>query len=185
LINNGNGKGHYAMHPSDSSVVVLGLRDTFVETTNIDLTHSLVSEDASEDNDLLFARAGFNFLAGGTMNTIGTQIGGKASNVLPGSQTLELQAVNTNDDTGACEAALAGATTIELAFRCENPSFCTGRQVNISGTDIPDTDASAFLNYSGVSMDFGQLGQHRRLHDVLPGRGQGATARTLQVLALG
>jgi len=155
LVNNGNGKGHYAMHPSDSSVVVLGLRDTFVETTNIDLAHSLLSEDALEDNDLSFARAGFNFLAGGAMNTIGTQIGGKASNVLPGSQTLELQAVNTNDDTGACEAALAGATTIELAFRCENPSICTGRQVNIGGTDIPDTDASAFLNYSGVSMDFG------------------------------
>jgi len=155
LVNIGNGNGHYAMHPSDSSVVVLSLRNTFVETTNVDLQHSIWSEDAGEDDDLLFARAGFNFLAGGAMNTIGTQIGGKASNVSPGSQTLELQAVNTNDDTGACEAALVSATTVELAFRCENPSACTGRQVNISGTDIPDSDANAFLNYSSVSLDFG------------------------------
>jgi hypothetical protein len=155
LINNGRGAGHYAFHPSDSGVVVLGLRDTFVETTNVDVDHAIWSEDATEDDDIDFARSGFNFLAGGTKNTIGMQIAGKPSNVAPGNQTLELQAVKTSDDTGACEAALVGTTNVELAFECENPSACSTRQVDINGTYIPDNADGTYLTYSEASMDFG------------------------------
>ena len=84
LVNNGNGTGHYAMSPADAGVVVLGLRDTFVETTNVNADHAVWSEDPGEDDDIAFARAGFNFLADANKNTIGMQIGGKPSNVAPG-----------------------------------------------------------------------------------------------------
>jgi MSHA biogenesis protein MshQ len=75
--------------------------------------------------------------------------------VAPGAQTLELQAVKTSDDTGACEAALTGANTIEFAFECENPSTCMASQVDISGTNITDNAGGSALSYSGVSLDFG------------------------------
>ena len=155
LINNGRGKDHYAMHPSDSGVVVLGLRDTFVETTNVDADHAFAYEDPGEDDDIDFARAGFNFLADSANNTIGTQIGGKDSDVAPGAQTLELQAVKTSDDTGACEAALVGATNVELAFECENPTSCSTRQLIINGTDLPQNADGTNLTYNAASMDFG------------------------------
>ena len=148
------GNGVYAFGAADLGVVVLGLRDTFAETTNIDLTHGIWSEDPGEDPDLLFARAGFNFLADEVNNGIGTQIGGKASNVAPGVQALKLQAVRTSDDTGACEAALIGPTTIEFAFECENPSTCVASQVDISGTNITDNAGGSALSYTGVSLDF-------------------------------
>ena len=149
------GNGVYAFSAADLGVVVLGLRDTFAETTNINLTHGIWSEDPAEDDDIVFARSGFNFLANAANNTIGTQIGGKASNVAPGAQTLELQAVKTSDDTGACEAALTGANTIEFAFECENPAICMASQVDISGTNITDNAGGSALSYSGVSLDFG------------------------------
>ena len=63
--------------------------------------------------------------------------------------------MKTSDDTGACEAALVGSTTIEFAFECENPTSCSVRQANISGTDIADNADGSYLSYSGVSMDFG------------------------------
>ncbi len=73
----------------------------------------------------------------------------------PGAQTLELQAVKTNDDTGACEAGLVGSANIELAFECKNPSSCSTRQVNINGADIPENGVGTNLVYSAASMDFG------------------------------
>jgi MSHA biogenesis protein MshQ len=155
LVNNGRGAGHYAFSPSDSGVVVLGLRDTFVETTNVNTDHAIWSEDSGEDDDIDFARSGFNFLAGGSKNTIGTQIGGKDSDVAPGAQTLELQAVKTSDDTGACEAALVGSTNIELAFECENPTSCSTRQLIMNGTDLPQNTDGTNLTYNAASMDFG------------------------------
>lgn len=155
LTNSGNGAGTYAFDAADSGVVVLGLKDTFTETTNINVTNGTASEGSGEDPDLVYASAGFIFLAGATKNAIGTQIGGKASNLAPGAQTLELQAVRTSDDTGACEAALTGTNAVELAFECENPTSCTARQVSISGTDIAGNPNGSVSSYTGVSLDFG------------------------------
>ncbi len=154
LTNFGNGQATYTF--INESTVILDFKDTFVETVNINVSGGGAAESALEDPDLVFDRAGFNFLANGVKNTIGLQIAGKPSNFAPGAQVLELQAVRTNDDTGACEAALVGANTIDLAFECENPASCTARQVNINGTDIAGNNAGASpLSYTGVSLDFG------------------------------
>jgi len=151
----GRGEASYAFDASDNGSVVLGLKDTFVETVNIDLTDGTATEDAGEDANLVFARAGFNFLADATLNTIGTQIGGKASNVAPGAQTLELQAVKTSDDTGVCEAALTGTTTIDIGFECQDPTACATSQLAFSGTNLPNSSNNAVLSYTRISMDFG------------------------------
>jgi len=151
----GSGEASYEFDVTDSGSVVLGLKDTFVETVNIDVTDGNVIEDALEDANLVFARAGFNFLADSNLNAIGTQIGGKASNVAPGAQTLELQAVKTSDDTGACEAALTGTTTIDIGFECEDPTSCSASQLAFSGANLPNSSNSAVLSYTGINMDFG------------------------------
>ncbi len=154
LTNLGNGGATYTF--TNESTVTLALKDTFVETTNINLLGGGTAEDPTEDPNLVFDRAGFNFLAGGVMDAIGLQIAGKASNLAPGAQVLELQAVRTNDNTGACEAALQGVNTIDLAFECQNPTTCTTRQVSINGTSIAGNNAGASpLTYTGVSLDFG------------------------------
>ena len=155
LTSGSNGNAVYGFNTGDLGVVTFGLSDTFVETVNIDVNGQGKSEDASEDDDIVFARSGFNFLADSAKNTIGVQIGGKASNVAPGAQTLELQAVKTNDDTGACGAALVGATTIDIGFECEDPTTCAGNSLTFDGISVPANANNAVPTYARVSMDFG------------------------------
>ncbi|MFQ5515077.1 MAG: DUF6701 domain-containing protein [Myxococcota bacterium] len=155
LTNSGSGAASYVFAAGDAGQVVLGLKDTYSETVDINVSDGSASEAAAEDPSLSYASAGFVFLADGIKNTIGTQIGGKASNVAPGAQTLELQAVRTSDETGACEAAFTGTQTIELAFECENPSTCGTNQVTINGTAIAGSPSGSVSSYTGVGLDFG------------------------------
>ncbi|MDX1404915.1 MAG: DUF6701 domain-containing protein, partial [Woeseiaceae bacterium] len=155
LTSGGKGNAVYGFSSSDNGSVTLGLRDTFVETVNIDVNSQGVTEDGSEDDDLVFARSGFNFLADSAKNTIGLQIGGKPSNVAPGAQTLELQAIKTNDDTGQCEAALQGSTTIDIGFECEDPTTCATNTMTFGGVSIPANANNAVPTYARVNMDFG------------------------------
>jgi MSHA biogenesis protein MshQ len=155
FTNAGGGSATYSYDPADAGVVVLGLRDTFSETLNIDVSDGALTEDPTEDPDLIFASAGFSFLADGLASAIGTQIGGKPSNLAPGAQLVELEAIRTSDLTGACEAALQGANAIELASTCVDPATCAGPRVNLNGVDITPNDFGAPLAYTSVTLDFG------------------------------
>ncbi len=160
-----DGIATYDMVAADNGVVVLGLKDTAVETVNIHVTDGSLSETsgsaiASEDQDLAFAQSGFVFLADGVASTIGHQIGGKASSIAPGAQSLELQAIRTSDTTGACEAALQGVNAVELAFECRNPSSCTTNLVNVDGgvsTNIAANSLGPVASYTPVNLDFGDV----------------------------
>lgn len=165
-LNNGvadDGIATYNMVAGDFGIVVLGLKDTTVETVNINVSDGVVSETtgaalASEDQNLAFAQSGFVFLADGAASNITTQIGGKASNIAPGNQVLELQAIRTSDTTGACEAALQGVQSVELAFECRNPTTCTANLINIDAgtpTNIAANNFGAVSSYTPVSLDFG------------------------------
>jgi len=126
-----------------------------VESTNINLTDGSFVEFPTEDPSLVFAKTGFNFLADAAKDTVGGQIAAKASDVAPGAQTLELQAIKTSDDTGQCEAALQGSKLIQLAFECVNPTTCTASQVSANATSIAGNNFGAALTYTNVSLDFG------------------------------
>lgn len=162
-LNNGaanDGAATYTMAAGDLGQVVLALKDTTVETVNINVSDGTISENsgtatAAEDADLAFAESGFQFLAGGVASTIGTQIAGKTSNVSPGAQVLELQAIRTSDSTGACEAALSGNVNVELAFECEDPVNCTASQAAINGTNIAGNNSGSVTAYTAVPLDFG------------------------------
>ncbi len=151
-----DGWATYTYHPNDNGQVVLGLRNTHVETVNIHVTAGALGEDPTEDADLVFARSGFNFLADGTRNAIATQIAGKPSSIAPGSQLIELQAVHTSDETGACEAALTGSTNISLAFECIDPAGCSSRLLTVNENPVGRNDAgTGSLSYATVPLDFG------------------------------
>lgn len=168
VLDNGtanDGTATYNMVAGDNGVVVLGLKDTVAETVNInvsdgtftELTGTAAAEVGGADNDLVFSATGFSFLAGGVASTIATEIGGKASDVAPGAQVLELQAITTGP-TGACEAALQGVNQIELAFECRSPATCTANQVNINGgtaSNITGNALASVATYTAVDMDFG------------------------------
>jgi len=155
LVNGGGGAGSYAFAAADAGVVVLALKDTFPEVVNIDASDGGIAGSPAEDPDLSFAAAGFRFLADGVPAAIGTQIAGKGSALAPGAQGLELEAINTDTNTGACEAALTGAVSVELAFECLDPAACAGPQVSISGTAIAGNGSGSVTGYTPVSLDFG------------------------------
>jgi hypothetical protein len=171
-LNNGSandGLGTYTFVPADNGQVILGLKDTYVETVNINVTDGTISEQsgyalAAEDQDLLFAQAGFSYLADAVADNIGTQIAGKGSDIAPGNQSLALQAVKTNDQTGACEAALNAPTTIQMKLTCINPVSCV-TPITVAGTPVTGAYTNLSLNFSaGIApfvLNYADAGQVR------------------------
>lgn len=164
LTNSGNGAATYTFDGSEGGTVDLSLKNTFAETISIDVTDGSVTETSgaatmADDPNLVYAAAGFQFLADSVANDIGTQIAGKASDAGYGNQTLELQAIRTGP-TGACEAALDGNVNIGLGFECENADTCqrdmyigaTSPATPVTGTD---TDVVTPIAYTNVLLDFG------------------------------
>lgn len=155
-----DGAASYTFVASDNGSVQLGLKNTAIETLNINVSDGSISETsgtalASEDQNLTFDETGFRFLANNTANAIGVQISDKDSDTSPGAQTLELEAIRTSPVTGACEAALIDNNAIDLAFECLNPSSCTSSRVAINGTDIGANNSGSISNYLPVTLDFG------------------------------
>lgn len=155
LNNVGNGAGNYSFVTSDNGTVLLGLRDTYIETVNIDAAQGGLVEDINEDDALSFAATGFNFTVNGVPATIGTQVAAKPSNVAPDAVNIALQAIRTSDETGACEAAFQGNENVDLAFTCENPGSCAGRNVLVNGTAIAANSAGVPSAFTALALDFG------------------------------
>lgn len=119
------------------SAVEFWLRKTAATTAphmDIDVFDGSASDDAGEDPVLEFRDSALRFYANGVHNTIGTQIAGKSSAIVPGNQILTLSAVQANSDTGACEARITGTHTVQMAYDCVNPVNCK----NHNGVDITD-----------------------------------------------
>ncbi len=158
-----SGAASYSFAAGDNGSATLQLRDTHVETVNINVAEGAVTETsgsalASEDEDLIFSATGFLFYEASSLNDIGSQICGKSSNTGFGSQNLEIAAIRTSDATGACEAALTGTTSIEIGFECRNPTSCTANQLQFNGVgnaNITGTNNGGSQTYSSVSLDFG------------------------------
>jgi len=163
LTNSGNGVAQYVSGAESS--FVLNLKDTFAETTNINILSGAVTErtgtasaDVPFDPDLVMVTSGFQFVDNAGVATIGAQLAGKASNAAPGAQTLYLQAIRTDTNTGACAAVFNGNVSVDLASECQNPTACAGRQVSINGTAIAANNNGAVSTYTSVpaaTLNFG------------------------------
>lgn len=155
LTNNGNGSASYQFVSTDNGSVTLLLADSFVETLSINVLDGVAIEEAAEDPALVFSRAGFVFRSNGVIGNIPDQIAGKASNEGYNTSLLELAAVKTNDNTGACEALFVGPENIDFALECEDPTSCGGSAAAVNGTGIPSNDNGAALTFQAVPLDFG------------------------------
>jgi hypothetical protein len=144
---------------ADNGAVTLSLKDTTAETVTINaadgpITQRSGSAIASEQPPLTFVASGFRFTNGANVaTTIGTQVAGKSS-----TQSLALQAVRTDTNTGACTAAFASGATvnISLAYQCNNPTSCVAGQTlgitnNAATTNIASNPASGVTSITPMS----------------------------------
>ena len=101
-----------------------------------------------------FATAGFIVAAAanGAATTVPAQTAGTAS------ASFALRAVKTNTTTRACEAALVGATTVDWAAQCHDPSTCSsGNRMTITGstaTAVASNPSSGVTATTPVAMLF-------------------------------
>jgi hypothetical protein len=126
-----SGTATYSYVATDGGTAVFALRDTYPETVTVNVidgneTATSGTALASEDSPLTFAPSGFITTNGNNVPTaIGTQVAGVAS-----TQSLALQAVRTDTNTGACTAVFASGATVNvsLALQCNNPTACISGQ---------------------------------------------------------
>jgi len=164
-LNNGtadDGAASYSFVAADNGSVKLGLKNTAIETLNINASDGSISETngsatASEDQNLTFSESGFRFLANTIPDAIAVQIASKDSDIAPSAQTLELQAIRTNPENSACEAVLINNNNIDLAYECLMPSSCSSNPVTINGANIGANNSGSVSTYVPVALDFGNV----------------------------
>jgi MSHA biogenesis protein MshQ len=165
--NTGSGNGNYTF--SNEASIVLGLSNTFFEALNINLSSGAVTEHSGAaascvsqdytsgttcDADFSFSQAGiiFSTSANGPVATLPAQVAGTSSG------TYYLRAVQANTATKACESALSGANTVNVAYECNNPTACSGSNLmSVNGgaaTTIARNNNGSVSSYSSVNMTF-------------------------------
>jgi hypothetical protein len=157
-----SGTATYTYVSADAGAVTLSLKDTYAETVTINVTDGTATQKtgnalASQQPPLTFVASGFRVTNGANVaTTIGTQIAGKIS-----TQSLALQAVRTDTNTGACTSVFASGTTanISLAYQCNNPTACVAGQTlaitnNAATTNIASNPASGVAAYTTVPLKF-------------------------------
>ena len=151
------------------SQVVLALKDTNVQTVNIDVVDGngiteatgVGSTESPFDANLSFAQAGFRITDGaGTPVSIATQTAAVTST------TYALQAIRTDTSTGACVGAFASGTdvSVDLAFQCNDPTTCQAAQaVSLTNNSVTGTIAanpnSGVGTYTTRTLRFGANSQ--------------------------
>ncbi len=157
-----SGTASYTYTSADAGAVVLSLKDTVAETLSINVVSGSVTQTsgtatASEHQSLTFAPSGFRITNGANVaTTIPTQVAGKTS-----TQSLALQAIRTDTNTGACTTVFPSGSTanISLAYQCNNPTSCVSGQTlsvtnNSTTTSIASNPNSGVSTYTTVPLKF-------------------------------
>ncbi|MCO4322490.1 DUF6701 domain-containing protein [Aliidiomarina quisquiliarum] len=73
---------------------------------------------------------------------------------------VTIRAVETNTETGACEARVEGSKTVNLGVECVNPSSCMTDQVfNANGTSVDLYNQGSSVPSTSVSLIFNAAGE--------------------------
>jgi len=165
ILNNGGGNdgvASYSFGTGEQSVQLYLVHTNAVSNLDIDITDGAATDldgSASEDATLNFVSAALRFYADGVADMIATQLAGKDSDIAPGAQTLTLRAVQTNSDTGACEAAIQGSQTVSFGFECQNPASCvSGANLTLSGISIAANNNGAVTAFTDITLNFDASG---------------------------
>lgn len=154
LLNYGDGAGSYAFAAADKGQVTLRLANTFVESMGVNVSDGTRAEATSEDDDLTFNEAGFQFVTPGTGLPVGLQIAAKPSATAPANE-IELQAIRTSNATGACEAAFIGNTAVDIAMSCETPGTCAGASGVVNGSAVATGNSGTPGSWTTLNLNFG------------------------------
>ena len=142
------GSATYSFITADYGSIILNFKDTYAETTNLNINGSSILETsnsavANDDYEITFASSGFIFNNDTDSNTtIPTQLSGKDSDVGYNAKAITLQAVRQSDsDPTQCTAAFLNKTlNIDFAAECQNPSSCVAGQLfTLNGTTLTAT----------------------------------------------
>ncbi|HSZ08826.1 MAG TPA: DUF6701 domain-containing protein [Steroidobacteraceae bacterium] len=157
-----SGTATYTYVTADDGAVTLSLKDTYAETVTINVADGSITQKSgsaisSEQPPLTFVSSGFRITNGSNVAaTIATQIAAKSS-----TQSLALQAVRTDTNTGACTAVFASGATVNvsLAYQCNNPTSCfAGQTLGITNNSITTNIASnangGVSTYTAVPLKF-------------------------------
>jgi cytoskeletal protein CcmA (bactofilin family) len=153
--------------PAGSSSTTVSMADGTAETVSFSAgSYSIIpssssakyscwnSANSSASCSHTYGDTGFIFAAAadGAGATIPTQVAGTTSG------TYYLRAVKTNTTSKACEAALAGSSTVDFSYECNNPSTCSATDLMTinggSSTAVSRNNNGAVNNYSAVGMVF-------------------------------
>jgi len=155
-----NGQATY-LWPGGETNFTVQLRQNTPATLSVNLIDSGGHNEASiEDPSLSFADTAFRLTdsAGTAVATMNTQIAGKPSNVGFGAQTLYLQAMRTDTNTGACTTVFQNQTvSVGLAGARLNPTGGASALsvLNSGGTlQAVATGAGVPGAYTNVSLAF-------------------------------
>ena len=132
---------------------------TTAGTATLSLEQTYECFNGSTDScDIVFKDAELRFSnsINGTVS-IPTQISGKRSDVGYDASNLFIEAIQTNPNSGACEAIVVENQYFEIAAECNNPSTCNDN-VTINNTSITPS-ASGSQNYQSMNIGFDATGK--------------------------
>lgn len=161
-----NGAATYTW-PGGESTFTVRLRHNVAANVNINLSDSNTkTESATEDLAIVFADSAFRVTdaTGTAAVSIGTQLSAKNSNTGFGAETLYLQAIRTDTNTGSCVGIFQNQTvTVEMAAARINPTAIPPSGIgngqvsvmnNSSAMVALGTGAGIAGTYAGVSLAF-------------------------------
>lgn len=131
-----------------------------IVSLSLDQTYECINGSPADCN-VTFANAGFRFI-GSAGTSLPVQLSGKPSNIGYNADTLKIEAVQTDQVTGACAPLLVTGSVIDMAASYQAPTTGTAK-VNISGTDIGTANNGTAFNslpFTDVTLDFGNDTQH-------------------------
>ena len=130
------------LQPNSAGSYRLGITDNSASPVAANPVQCFVNGEASDDCTLQVNGAGFVFVDNNAsgINSIARQTSGTTTS------GIKLRAVQTNDQTLACEAVLESINTIEMRAQCIDPQVCqdvstySQAQFNINDTAVPTRD---------------------------------------------
>jgi MSHA biogenesis protein MshQ len=134
-----DGIATYKMEADDAGDVTLFLSNTHAEVTQV----TIEAEGISDTQTITFQSAGFAF------SNIPTQISAQTS------ATLSIQAVETDQVTGACQALLLNNQTVEMAVECISPNSCGAASNQVNSTPVSTNGSGMVNSFSDVTLNFG------------------------------